>query len=104
MIVREYRSSDRAACLAVFDSNVGGSFLPSERPDFAAFLDALPGPYFVIEDDGVIIACGGYAANAESSDTADLCWGMVQRELQQVVPNGIADGLHRYDMKMTVSR
>lgn len=149
MIVREYKPSDRADCLAVFDSNVGGSFLPAERDDFAAYLDNLPGPYFVVEEDGAIIACGGYAPNAESPDTADLCWGMVRRDLQgtgvglhlvsarlekirqdqafthvflktshetagfyerfgfvtqQVIENGIADGLHRHDMKMTVRR
>jgi len=148
-MIREYQPTDRAGCLAVFDSNVGGSFLPSERPDFAAHLDALPGPYLVIEDDGVIIACGGYAPNIESPDTADLCWGMVRRDLQgsglglrliearlerirqdktftyvllktsqetagfyerfgfateQVIQNGIADGLHRHDMKLTVHR
>ncbi|MGQ0562603.1 MAG: GNAT family N-acetyltransferase [Gemmatimonadota bacterium] len=82
MTVREYQRSDRTACLAVFESNVGGSFLRTERPDFEGYLDALPGPYFVIEEGGVIIACGGYAANVESSDTADLCWGMVRRDLQ----------------------
>lgn len=149
LLVREYQSSDRAACLAVFDSNVGGSFLPSERPEFAAYLDALPGPYFVLEDDRGIIACGGYAASLESPDTADLCWGMVRRDLQgagigqllvtarlqrlnqdpvfrhvflktshetaafyehfgfvtqQVIENGIAEGLHRYDMRLTMNQ
>ena len=148
MTVRDYLPADRAACLAVFDSNVGGSFLASERADFETFLDTLPGPYLVIEENGVIIACGGYAPNEEAPDTADLCWGMVRLDLQgtgigkllvgarlnriragsafssvflktshetapfyerfgfvtqQVVENGIAEGLHRYDMKLTLA-
>ena len=82
MIVREYLPSDRPRCLAVFDSNVGESFLDSERPDFENYLDTMPGPYFVVDENDVILACGGYAANIDEPDTADLCWGMVRRDLQ----------------------
>ena len=147
MITRDYQPYDRAACLAVFDSNVGGSFLASERLDFQTYLDTLPGPYLVVEENDVIIACGGYATNIDAPDTADLCWGMVRLDFQragigkvlvdarldriredgayryvclktshetaafyerfgfvieQVVENGIAEGLHRYDMKLTL--
>lgn len=149
MNVRAYQLSDRAGCLAVFDSNVGTSFLPEERPQFSAFLDDLPGPYFVLEENGVIVACGGYAPNAESPGVADLCWGMVRHNYQgsgvgrrlttcrleriqedpsfthvflktsedtaafyerfgfvteQVIENGIAEGVHQYDMKLDMTR
>jgi GNAT superfamily N-acetyltransferase len=60
---------------------VPSSFTDAERPEFAAFLDALPGPYFILELDGRAVACGGYAA-ADNAECADLCWGMVQHELQ----------------------
>jgi hypothetical protein len=50
MRVRDYSIADRGACLAVFDGNVPEFFIPPERADFAAFLDALPGPYLVVED------------------------------------------------------
>ncbi|HYJ80835.1 MAG TPA: GNAT family N-acetyltransferase [Longimicrobiaceae bacterium] len=80
MRVRDYTPADRSACLAVFDSNVPEFFVPPEREGLGAFLDALPGPYLVVEDDaGVMVGCGGYAINADA--TADLCWGMVVREL-----------------------
>ena len=79
--VRDYRPEDRSACLGIFDSNVPGWFTDAERPEFAAFLDALPGPYLILELDGRAIACGGYAA-AEDAACADLCWGMVQQQLQ----------------------
>jgi GNAT superfamily N-acetyltransferase len=79
--VRPYTSADRANCLAVFDSNVPSSFTAPERPSFAAFLDELPGPYFVFENDhGDVVACGGYAL--VDGVKADLCWGMVKLDHQ----------------------
>lgn len=80
MRVRDYTTADRSACLAVFDSNVPEFFVPAEREEFAAFLDALPGPYLVAEDEaGRVLGCGGYAVTPGTT-TADLCWGMVRRE------------------------
>jgi ribosomal protein S18 acetylase RimI-like enzyme len=79
MTLRDYLHTDRANCLAVFDSNVPDFFTPPERRQFEAFLDELPGPYLVVEDGaGDIVACGGYAA-ASGTSWADLCWGMVAR-------------------------
>jgi GNAT superfamily N-acetyltransferase len=68
--------------LAVFNTNVPLYFREEERAEYAAFLDALPGPYFVIvgADEGVV-GCGGYAIR-EDSDLADLCWGMVRQDRQ----------------------
>lgn len=73
---RAYAPADRDACLALFDTNVPRYFAAHERADFGRFLDALPGPYFVVEDGGAIVACGGYAAESEPGVVA-LCWGMV---------------------------
>lgn len=44
---RAHEPTARAACLTVFDSNVPRFFREEERPEFEAFLDALPGPYLV---------------------------------------------------------
>ena len=81
MRVREYTSSDRSSCLAVFDSNVPRFFASSEREEFAAFLNTpLPGPFALIEDEaGEVLGCGGYRVRPGST-TADLCWGMIKRE------------------------
>lgn len=80
--VWDYSPDDRSACLAIFDSNVPGSFLSEERELFAAFLDDLPGPYFVLADEaGDVVACGGYAISPGTT-TADLCWGMVTSDRQ----------------------
>src|ERR671914_1783496 len=73
MHVRDYRATDRASCLVVFESNVPKFFAPSERRDFEVFLNALPGPYLVTEDEaGAICGCGGYAVSLGTA-TADLC-------------------------------
>ena len=79
MRIRDYRAADRDACLAIFDSNVPRYFRPHERSDFLAFLDELPGPYLVVEDDdGRVTGCGGWALESDGR-TAALCWGMVDR-------------------------
>ena len=79
--LRPWRPADRAACLDVFEGNVPGWFRRHERKEFAAFLDALPGPYLVVEaTGGPVVACGGWARR-QGTATADLCWGMVARPL-----------------------
>jgi GNAT superfamily N-acetyltransferase len=80
--LRLYRPEDRDACLALFDGNVPGSFLAEERSEFAAFIDALPGPYLVAEEgSGRVVACGGLAPREPSA--AVLCWGMVDAGRQR---------------------
>jgi GNAT superfamily N-acetyltransferase len=71
--LREYAASDRDACLAVFASNTPTFFREHEQAQFADFLDRLPCPFFVVEDENSqIIGCGGYAPLK-----GKLCWGMV---------------------------
>ena len=80
--LRAYAAEDRRACLLAFESNVPRYFREEERPGFESFLDALPGPYFVLLDaEGEVVGCGGYALRSESA-VADLCGGMVLRDRQ----------------------
>jgi predicted GNAT family N-acyltransferase len=82
--VRDYRTTDRNGCLAVFDSNVPAFFLVDERDGFAHFLDQV-GPesaYQVIERDGRIVGCGGHAVEPDGM-TASLCWGMIDKMLHR---------------------
>jgi hypothetical protein len=81
-LLRPYTAADERACLALFDSNVPESFSVDERAEFHAFLRTLPGPYFVLEQNGRAIGCGGYA-RAPDGTTADLCWGMIDSSLQR---------------------
>ena len=79
IVIRPYTPKDRAACESVFRSNVPGWFREHELPGFLQFIDAGDCPYFVIEDAGRIVACGGYGERPGIA-VADLCWGMVARE------------------------
>ena len=83
-VIRAYRAADRDACLALFDGNTPGFFAPSERADFVRFLErhAAEWAFQVIERDGHIVACGGFAVGADAS-TAHLCWGMVENGLHR---------------------
>jgi hypothetical protein len=75
--LRSYSPADRDACLGIFDSNVpDGYVLAHERSGYASFLDALPGPYFVLED-GEVVACGGFALHTPDPHAVTMCWGMV---------------------------
>ena len=79
--VRSYSSGDRETCLKIFDSNVpGGYFSAHERAGYESFLDRLPGPYLVVEDENEIVACGGFAPHKSEAGTVILCWGMVTRK------------------------
>lgn len=73
-----YRPQDRAACLALFDSNVPGFFAVEERNEFSTFLENLNDnpSYLVLLRGGVVIACGGVMPEP-APGRASLTWGMV---------------------------
>lgn len=75
---RDYSESDRDECLRLFRSNSPRFFRDHERPEFEAFLDSGECPYFVIEEAGTVVGCGGTGIQA-GLDHADLCWGMVDQ-------------------------
>ena len=77
MLLRPYERADRAACLAVFDSNVPRFFAAHEREGFASFLDDLERfavRYVVLVDGERIIACAGLGLR---DGEARMCWGIV---------------------------
>jgi GNAT superfamily N-acetyltransferase len=73
---RPYRSADREACLAVFDSNApaGG------REEFERFLEEGL-DCTVLEHEGSIVGCGGFVIEGE---TARLVHGMIRRDMQRL--------------------
>lgn len=78
-IARAYKSSDKTACLAIFDSNTPPYFDESERPLFSTFLDAPNGTYLVVEYHGQIVGCGGIAREDDGT-TITFTWGMVRSD------------------------
>ncbi|WP_161882888.1 GNAT family N-acetyltransferase [Deinococcus alpinitundrae] len=85
-MLRSYTPTDRSACLELFSSNVPGFFTEHERTDFATFLDRVEGvedgaePYFVLEREGEVVACGG-VGHETFPTLAYLSWGMVRGDL-----------------------
>lgn len=76
MQIRPYVAADREACIAIFHSNLPRYFDISELPELEAFLDKPTGEYFVLEQGGSIVACGGcYVRDC----TGSLSWGMVSQ-------------------------
>ncbi len=83
LTLRPFTTSDLSACLGLFDGHVPRYFQAEERAGFEAFLDAPPGPFFVIVDeDGQVLACGGIATE-EDGRTGSLCWGIVHPDHQR---------------------
>ena len=84
MHCRPYRSLDRVECLEVFASNTqagpdwGITFFDTEQADYEAFLDQLPGPYYVVVEGGEVIGAGGFSSR-EVPQQAELQWWAVRR-------------------------
>lgn len=86
-LIRPYMSSDYQVCMDIFRGNTPRYFDPSEKNEFQEYLGSADLIYFVVEMDGVVIACGG--TSVENS-VGRLCWGMVD---QTVHRSGIGKAL-----------
>lgn len=95
MDIRPYQPQDLEACLRLFDSNLPQHFAAHERPLFEAFLRSPLGSYFVIEKDGELLGCGGFAFESEPG-LVSLTWGMVRQDLHR---NGLGRFLLFYRLK-----
>jgi len=82
MEIRTYNSSDSEGCLKVFDSNERRYFAEEERAQFEEFLRAPPGIYYVMDRDGELLGCGGFAPEAEPG-VVSLRWGLIRGDLHR---------------------
>ena len=80
LALHPYRPDDRSACLTIFDGNTPRFFDPSEKTDFAGFLEAGPDDYFVVTDGNEVVGCGGVFVRDGTGGPCrgGLCWGMVE--------------------------
>lgn len=81
MDIRPYASTDKQACLSLFDGNLPESFQPEDRFDFEGWLDDPRGSYFVMEHEGALVACGGCAL--ENAQLASITWLIVRSDLRR---------------------
>ena len=83
MTIRLYTPADKAACLAIFDSNMPQYFMPEERQQFEDWLDKEDREvYYVMTDNDQIVACGGIYIDTELN-VAGQAWGMVLNSLHK---------------------
>ncbi len=96
MTIKLYTEADKAACLAIFDSNMPQYFMAEERQQFEDWLDKENREtYQVIIDNDQIVACGGIYEDVELK-VVGLAWGMVLNKLHK---NGYGKALTLYRIK-----
>ncbi len=91
--IREYKPSDRTACIEIFKSNIPKFFTSEELAYFETWLNgqdegkvaydnAKAEYYYVAEHDNKITGCGGFYIAREES-VARMAWGMVANSLHK---------------------
>ncbi len=80
MEIQLYSKEKFDQCVEIFISNQPKYFAEYELAEFEVFLEKMTTshPYFVVIDDGMVTACGGYA---KFQNQMVLTWGMVRRDL-----------------------
>ncbi|MBA2611792.1 MAG: GNAT family N-acetyltransferase [Bacteroidetes bacterium] len=90
--IREYKPTDRSACIRVFKSNEPLYFAPSELKLLENWLDAkdneqlaynnnLDENFYVVEHNSNVVACGGFYITDEKR--ANMTWGMIERSFHK---------------------
>ncbi|AWO00990.1 hypothetical protein DLD77_04380 [Chitinophaga alhagiae] len=124
MIIRPYLPADKAGCLKAFESNIPRFFAPDELTDYAGWLDELaqrepgvppnkdeqapsdappgntPGAggvehYYVVEENGEVIGCGGFFADLQKRE-ATMAWGLITNALHK---KGLGKALFLYRLE-----
>lgn len=92
--IEPYNIEHKAACLAIFKSNMPKYFAEKELPEFIRWLEngALTTPYFIVKKANQIVACGGYYYDSRY-EKGGLSWGMVDAALHG---QGIGKQLTQY--------
>jgi ribosomal protein S18 acetylase RimI-like enzyme len=77
--LRPYQTADFTSIVGLFHLNTPSFFHPQEQADLEAFLADELENYYVIENEGEVVACGG--SNAEEG-TGWLSWYIVHPDYQ----------------------
>lgn len=106
MTIREYKSTDREACIEIFKSNMPKFFALHELDDFKSWLSYKDKAeiayksnqseyYYVIELDNKVVGCGGFYI-PQNGNEARMAWGMVENRLHK---KGIGRALFEFRIK-----
>src|SRR5690554_3444000 len=80
MKIIPYEDNHLNACLELFNSNEPTYFDESERAPFEKYLKGEKHSYWVLVDEGNLLACGGF--EIEKPGDARIVWLMVERSKQ----------------------
>lgn len=81
MTIRAYTDADRNGVLNLLRLNTPAYFSASEEQDLVYYLDNHLENYFVVEEDNVLLACGGFNLS-DTPDTIKISWDIVAPESQ----------------------
>jgi [ribosomal protein S18]-alanine N-acetyltransferase len=90
MHIRPYQKEDRAACIAIFESNAPLYFDPSELAVLENWLNGkdegrhsykenVVERFYVAEINATVVGCGGYYIPS-AEQRGNMVWGMVDRQ------------------------
>ena len=69
--------------MGIFGSNMPVYFDSSEEAEFSQYLHGEPNDYYVLLNDNLVKACGGYFIDLEQK-RAGLAWGMVHYDFHKL--------------------
>ncbi|MEL6810376.1 MAG: GNAT family N-acetyltransferase [Bacteroidota bacterium] len=75
-MIRAYQDNDKDRLLELIKLNVPRYFAPDEIADFETYLTQDREDYFVVEDNSVVIGCGGINYVIEDA-TAYISWDII---------------------------
>ncbi len=75
-IIRKYTSADRDHVIRLLRMNTPRYFAPSEEAELAGYLENHAGNYFLAEESGEVLGCGGFNM-AEDGFTGRISWDIV---------------------------
>lgn len=75
-MIRAYKTTDNKHLIDLIRLNTPKYFAPSEEKEFIEYLDRLLEDYFVVEENGIVIGCGGINYFAEDN-VARISWDMI---------------------------
>lgn len=89
MVIRQYKPTDRQACIEIFKNNCPDYFDPTEIDGLENWLNgqdkgeiiyktSVADFFYVLENDKQIIACGGFYIVKDKLN-ANMVWGMVDK-------------------------
>ena len=90
LTIKPYTLEDRTAVLQLLEENTPEFFAPSEKADLENYLDREAEEYFVVEEEGRIIGCGGINYFPKK---ARISWDIISPDSQG---KGIGSALVRH--------